>query len=167
MPTKEEMLRGIVKVNDERIYSEVVAHAVKDTVPRDDSLGPDQPAGQHRTRTPSDAYPVSRPQEGLYAFAERRKGEILSALTEVTDAEIRVEMELKGLRDERHDLLMEQRQLEKLYDNEDRRTIAGRKPAAAPKSVLSDQAGEGSSGGGGVGGERDSSTRGHKKGPDA
>jgi hypothetical protein len=167
MPTKEEMFRGIVKVNNERIDNKVIAHTVKDKVQGDDSSRADQPSGDNRTRAPSNAHPVSRPKESLRAFAERRKSEILSALEEVTDAEIRVEIELKGLRDERHDLLMEQRQLERLYDDEDQCTSAGHQPAAAPDTVLSDK-GKGRGGrGSSVGGKRDSSKRAQRKSPDA
>ena len=58
MPTKEEMFRGIVKVNNERIDNKVIAHTVKDKVQGDDSSRADQPSGDNRTRAPSNAHPV-------------------------------------------------------------------------------------------------------------
>lgn len=139
MPTKEEMFRGIVKVNNERIDSKVVAHSVTNQVPRDDSGRSDQPARVNRARPSPDATDLPRPKESLREFATRRKDEILSALEEVTDAEIRVELELKSLRDERHELLEEQKLLENMYGKTDKRTGTRHDTADAPSTVRSDK----------------------------
>ena len=112
--TREELLRGVVKVNNERIDSEDLEASSQDTVQGDDSEQGDQSARERGAHAPPAAGPVSGSKESLHEFVERRAGEVVEGIEEVSDQIARVEAELKGLKAERARLVAERKQLEKL-----------------------------------------------------
>jgi hypothetical protein len=101
MPTREEMLRGTVRVNNERVNSESIASRSPREVPGDDSQQGDQRTGKHGTLSAPVQGTVPVAKESVWAYAARREGEIRAALQEVEDQTSRLTAELHGLADER------------------------------------------------------------------
>jgi hypothetical protein len=98
MTTREELLRGVVKVNGERTDQQTAAHSSAAEVHGDGESGDNQSPGESGARKAPAKAPVPRAQESLQDFVTRRKDEVLAAIEEAEDAQARINAELKGVR---------------------------------------------------------------------
>ena len=104
MPTREELLRGTVKVNNERVNEQSVASRVEASPHGSGSERGDQDPGVGGAFPLPTEVHVPAPKESVWLYAARREREIRAALQEVEDQTSRLTGELNGLADERTQL---------------------------------------------------------------
>ena len=97
MPTREELLMGVTKVNHERIDSKNVAQSIKAEVPESGNVGRNgAPSVNKRSSVPA-AKVVQGGQETVDEFVSRRTTECRDALEEVKDQLAIKNAEITGL----------------------------------------------------------------------
>ena len=118
MLTREELLAGVVTINNERVDSKAPAKTQRHEVRGVGSDGSDQRTGEPGAHAAPAKGDVPGAEESLHEFIERRKRTVLGKLTEVADRIVITETELAGLqkekmvwKDELNDLDMLGRQL--------------------------------------------------------
>lgn len=100
MPTREQMLRGIIRMNNEEVNYESATARDPSEVPGATSRRDDQPAVEPRTSKGPEANAVSPPQESVWEYAKRREREISRTVEEILDRDERLKVERATLREE-------------------------------------------------------------------
>jgi hypothetical protein len=114
MITKEEMLSGVVKVNDERIGSKDPEVRSTSEVSGDGGSGGNTPSGVAGGHALPASAAVPTGEESLQEFVTRRAAEVVDKLAELTDALTDAEGTVRRIKEQRSKLKAELKQLEKI-----------------------------------------------------
>lgn len=111
MLTREEMLRGVVRINNERIDSQAPAKKKPAKVQGDGSGGEDKRAGGSVPHAITNTSSVPGSEESLSEFIARRTRVLLGKVEEVQDRIAFLEAEVRGLEQEEDRWLQELEEL--------------------------------------------------------
>lgn len=116
--TREELLRGVAKVNNERIEREDPKVRDDSEVSGDGDERGDTPARGRGTHAPPKAGNVPPPKESLHEFVARRADEVVAEVEALTEEIKEHEESVSTLSARRGELSAELKQLRKLREKE-------------------------------------------------
>jgi len=116
MATREELLSGVVKVNNERIDRDSTESGSESEVSGDGGSGEAaSPRGHTRDEAAAQGV-LSESKENLQQFILRRAQELVGEMEEVSDEISQLEAKLSSCKLERAQLVAERKQLARLSD---------------------------------------------------